>query len=752
MKDNIFIVFLLLLIFSAPTFAEIPDGMVPFDCPDISNAKFQFHYTRELIALATTKAPFNQVEDLYIQIHDYQADVFDKLVHYHSENLKAKNWHTIQEDSNTRLYILDGTTKKSPPTDNTVIGIFAVVKSDEDIYLLNVVGNILPEQIEKFLANLSELGIEISELKSLDELTLPKFEDTAEPMPLPTLFRVAGNLSTDDEKSKVVFSIPSSSSYTESHIGHWSYRGHPINSIQIHANEKKQVAAISDELKNGSDDITELLDDLLSKNGSADTPKFLVNTAEESVTIRAGESSDDTQPTMLAKSFRTQIGDPIHEIVVRGNQYTDANTIRKALENGSEEIEEVVKALPDSVPTFEQIELVIEEKDSQRTAIITAVEKPPAPRFYMDGGPQVGFNRVTGWKLGAQFESGFRRQEKNSMTFGISSSPEISRDDNSKIFGQIGYGFGNKQVHYQVGGSVIRNEPNSWNLGLTAQFHRAIGTIAPNLLSHYNDSGADFLRVIGAQDYPNYYLREGMEVALQWKPVIPTLSFKLALLAEAHDSLQKSTDWHFFNWRSKSKARENPVITPGHMRSIMFQYDLNTRTNHLGWHNTFSVEYSNAAFGSDYDFSRYQLHLRYARLFGKHQLRTRAIGSFSTAPLPIQRQFVIGGPGVLNGYPLYAFAGDQGYLFNIEYFLDLPQLFTWRNMQLNFDFDLFLVFFLDIGQTWNVTDETFTLMPKSDTGIGFQYGESDSFLRFNVAKALESKQSVQFNFVWFYSF
>lgn len=73
-------------------------------------------------------------------------------------------------------------------------------------------------------------------------------------------------------------------------------------------------------------------------------------------------------------------------------------------------------------------------------------------------------------------------------------------------------------------------------------------------------------------------------------------------------------------------------------------------------------------------------------------------------------------------------------------------------MQFNFDFDLFLVFFFDAGQAWPIVDETRTLVPKSDAGIGFQFGESDSFLRFNVAKAFESEQGAQFNFVWFYTF
>ena len=72
-------------------------------------------------------------------------------------------------------------------------------------------------------------------------------------------------------------------------------------------------------------------------------------------------------------------------------------------------------------------------------------------------------------------------------------------------------------------------------------------------------------------------------------------------------------------------------------------------------------------------------------------------------------------------------------------------------MQFDF-FNPFLVFFFDAGQTWNITDETHPLVPKSDAGIGLQFGENDSFLRFNVAQAFESEQGVQFNVLWFYSF
>ena len=142
--------------------------------------------------------------------------------------------------------------------------------------------------------------------------------------------------------------------------------------------------------------------------------------------------------------------------------------MRRALEKGPEEIEEAVKELPKAVPTFEKVDLVVEEKGLRRTAIITVVDKPIDPRFYMDGTPQIGFNRVTGWEIGTRIESGFRRQKNSGMSFGISSSPESTGDDNSNLFGQIGYGLSNKQTYYRAGGSAVWGEPYSWHLDVTA--------------------------------------------------------------------------------------------------------------------------------------------------------------------------------------------------------------------------------------------------------------------------------------------
>ena len=646
MKNLFYIIILLLLTTSPRTSAQTPDGTIPFDCPGMLNAKFQFHFTRELITLAVTTAPFNTVDDLYIQTYNNEAGVYDKLVRYYSEKLKAKNWNGIQEDGSIFLYILEETAALSQRANNTLTGIFAIVKGDEDIYLLNIVGSVPSQQVGQLLTDLGKLGIEIPELKSLPVLEF--------------------------------------------------------------------------------------------------------------------EEQSSSSPTR----FRTADGFPIYEVQIKGNQKIDRAEILETLEAGDENIEKAVETLRKKMGSkLEEVESSVKKENGRHIAVIT-VKEHSASRSSgsLQAIPMIRFNRVSGWKLGATVKMDLARARfSNGMP-------------TSNIFGYVGYGFGNKITDYEIGIDTMpfatytrfnnpEGDANRWyhGFGINAKVHGTTD-ITPNnvipyhLTNNFNDPFGLFYNISGAEDLHNYYLRRGFEIAFRWQK-LPRMEYlspphlvTLKLLAENHESLAKSTDWYLFNWRSTSKVRENPAITPGRMRSVMFEYDLNPRRNNFGWHNTFFVEHSNTAFGSDFDFTRYQLHLRYAHLLGKHQIRTRAVGSFSTASLPIQRQFTIGGPGVLNGYPLYAFSGDRGYLFNIEYFYSLPELFFWRNRQFDFDFNLFLVFFLDAGQTWNLTDDTRILVPKSDTGIGFQFGESDSFLRFNVAQAFESEQGVQFNVLWFYSF
>ena len=765
MRKSIVIIFLL-LIASGTTPAETPDGTIALDYPDAPRAKFQFHFTRELITLATTTALFDSVTNLYIQTYHYDTDIFDKFVQYYGETLKVENWRSLHEDGDVFLYILEAPNERSEASNSVVLGIFGVVKSDSDVHLLNIIGDMPRQQIGQVLGNLSQLGIEISALASLDAFKFQEPEEKQESMPLPTLFRTSGDqpnffsirFGRNGEGSR--FGLKFSMSHNQNLQGHWNYYGHPIEKVHIHSDSQSHITEIREALQEGSADIQEVLNNLPSPKAPKYKQKLIVRAWERSATIIVGNVPDHkNEPSMLSKQFRTEAGEPVHEILIEGHQSTHPDTVRKALEKGPEEIEKAIAALPSTIPDLERTRLRVEEKASRRTAILTVTEKPKPARFdFETGGPVITFNRVTGWGLGLRAESVFRAGKVGATPLGRS-WPRLQKarttalghswpsDPNgSRFFGNIGYGFGNKQVYYRVGGDAVTRKHDLWNFGLTAQFQRTTDAINPDFFYDQDAPGETFYRVVGGPDYRNYYLRTGVEVAVRWEPMIPNHLFKLSLLGETHESLRKSTDWHLFNWRSKSKARENPEITDGRLRSVTFRYDFNTRNDYLGWYNTFFAEHSSTTMGSEFDFTRYQVHLRYAHPFGRHRMRARAVGSFSTAPLPIQRQFTIGGPGLLNGYPLYAFTGDQGFLFNIEYFYRLPGLSEF------FGEDPFFVIFVDAGQAWNVSDEKYIFEPKSNAGMGWQLGETDAILRFNVSKAFEVDQGIRFDTVWFYSF
>ncbi len=768
MKITIFA--FLLLTGTALLHAQSPNGAIPFDCPDVPRAMFQFNLDRELISLISTDEPFNAVENLYVHTYDTKDGLFDKFVRYYSEKLQDNEWESFAKDENRQISILTETA-----SENICRGIFAVVKGRTGVHLLNVVGQIPKERIGELLANLNVIGIWIPELRALGEtIELPSVEtetvisETEEILldkkPV-TMFRI----SKDSSNPFVQFS----GSVQETHFADWTYRGQPIQEIQIQSrtktegiNHKERVNAVKDVFfgnivpKEGSEDLTVLLKKLSNSDVAKFVQKVTVNTGEKWVKIHLDDIPDEDGLIPLSKRYLTHDGNVIDEIQVEGNQSIEIDTIIMALENGPIEIEEATQKLSKSIPEFEDAHVGIKKNGQQRIAVISVDEKPLSFRGYINTIPRIGFNRVTGWELGARVETGSRFQNRKGITpfeFDWYSNIPIEKD-NSKLFAQFGYGFGNKELYYRVGGNRIWGKHNNWNLGLTAQFQRATTTIAPDLYAGYNETGALFLRLFGVPDHQDYYLRKGAEIALHGQ-LNRAIYSVVSLVWETHDSLQKTTDWHLLNWRSSSKVRENLVITPGNMHSIRFKTDYKNRNNYLGWHNTFLVEHSNRNFGSDFNWTRFQTHLRNAYPFGNNQLRSRFVMSSvvgkpaedhsGTALLPIQRQFIIGGIGTLNGYPLYTFAGDEGYLFNIELLLGLPNI-DINNINILKNWHLVLLY--DQAQVWNELDSGWKFKPKASAGIGLQIASEVDILRFNVAKAFESEQGIQFNFMFFYSF
>ena len=834
MKYAITKALIVLLFLINPTVrSQSDDCTVAFDCPNLPSSEFQFDLDKRVIAHVmedptSNIAPlFNNIDNLYLRSYRRKSVDIKEVVQYYTKTLKARGWKALGSSlrnngrtRNVRLYTFQ--------VSETIKGIFIIVRSGDDVYLINIVGEIPQKQLGELLLNLNQLGIEIPQLMSLKPRDLKIAPPAPPPTPETDISTPTPPISIDtDEKvdlspqenqkdEKVDLSPQENQEPTKA--WNWSFDGARIHNIQLQGVNGIESSNIVKVLENGSGDIAEVMPILASVllNSSkkvslrveekdarriaiitvGDLPITRTLSVLKSLTIsgpRGDQVHKSTSDKLVTQKSDTQTsavgtrflaGDvPIHEIRIQGNQKISETRIQQTLENGSEDIEQALKTLFKAMPYFEEVNLQVDEQNSRYIATVTVDEKPLSTNAYLGLNPPIrlGFNRVTGWEIGSGFAFGKRKDIGPLWAWSIRNSVI---DQTPRLFAKASYAFGNPHLHYRTGGTANWGKPYIWNLGLTAQIHRLTDVVAPELFPNYNNPLPIFQRIIGTPDLQNYYRRQGAEIVLQWSPVLPIHFFKLAVVAESHASLQRSTDWFVANWGSKLRVRENPPITPGQMRSIAFQYDLNNITNAVGWHNTLFIEHSNAAVGSDFDFTRLQLHFRYTFRLKNNRIRTRFLFGYSDSTLPIQRQFVIGGMAGLRGYPWsrpkneseglityksghtsspYAFTGDRGFLLNVEYYYRLSNIFSWGIFK-----NAFAIVFFDEGQVWNVSGPAYAFDPKGNIGIGLQFGEDnsvvavnvpgihtgrdDSVFRVNIAKAFESGTGIQVTTVWSHSF
>lgn len=804
MKYTITKALIVLLFLINPTVqSQSNNAAVTFDSPHLPPSEFHFDLDRRVIALVMEDPTsnigplFNNIDNLQLRSYRSRSVNLKEVVQYYEEALNERGWKVLGqpaqddvENDNLHLYTLR--------VDETIQGVFTIIKSGDDVYLINIVGEIPEKRLGDLLLNLHQLGIEIPELMSLK----PRDLEIAPPPPPPT-----PEIVTPSPVPPVTTNTPEevSPSLQEpqepAHPSHWTYDGKPIHDIQIQGINGIESSNIEKVLENGSGDMTEVMPILTtvllnsSKKPSLrveeqgakrvgvitveDLPITRTLSVLKSLKISGSDINkvhntfsklvpQESVPQIPAIGTRFLAGDvPIHEIRIQGNQKISDTQIQQALENGSEDLEQALKTLYKAMPYFDEVNLQVDEKNSKYVATIIVDEKPLSTDAYLGLNPplRLGFNRVTGWEIGTGFELG---KPKDVGPFWMWNLRNSENNYTPKLFGKASYAFGNPHVHYRMGGTANWGKPYIWNLGLTAQIHRLTEAVAPEMFPNYNNNASITQRIIGIPDLQNYYLRQGAEIALRWAPVMPIHSFKLAMVTESHASLQKSTDWFVTNWRSNLRVRENPPISPGQMRSLTLQYDFKDRANLLGWHNTLFIEHSNTAVGSDFNFTRLLLHLRYAFRLQNNRIRTRFLFGFSDSALPIQRQFVIDGIGGLRGYSWrkqdsdseglityksghrsspYTFAGDRGFLLNIEYHYRLSNLLSWRFLKY-----AFAIVFFDEGQVWNVSGPKYTFNPKGNIGIGLQFGASDNIFRVNVARAFESGKGIHVTTVWAHSF
>ncbi len=801
-----------LLILSSAANAQPQSGRIPFDYPNEPFVEFRFDLDRSMIALvmedvdSDSVSLFDTLEHLHLRA--YKARHFDKMLDHYGTSLKIRGWSALEKSANCHLYTLTQNeivigvfiVVKSEKTVYQHSGD----TGRKALYLINIDGRLAPKRVSELVGNLNQVGIDVPELSAfgarrnttsastllrmpegdpIHDVQIQANQTTIEPQirtaleegpdeiiaamatlrsKLPAIQTLTARIDTESDMRIATFTVtaqPDAVSLPTTSITRGdetpqdqplptrfrTSEGKPIHEVRIRGNQTISEADIQSGLENGPEDIVKAIAYLPLPDLNRVVVEIEGDDTRRVATIIVAKQPDTqllaiSSPTGLWTAAR----DPIHEIRIQGNQQISEEEIRDVLENGPDGIDKAIDNLRKALPYFSRVSLLFENDGMRRVAIITVVERRLSSDYYLHPAPLVHFNRVTGWLLGAHLEAGKRRQIGPLWMWDIPSSVKAHL---SKVFGEVGYGFGNRDLNYRVGGDMIWNQPDVSSLGVSAQIHRATTAIAPELFPRY-DGVSDAFWGLG---FHNYYLSKGVETSVRWEPVVPTHSLKLTMHAESHKSLEKTTDWQFGNWGSESEAEENPPITSGQLRSTTFRYDLNTRQDrNVGWHNTLLVEHSNPAVGSDFDFTRFQLQLRYAASRGEDLIRTRLVLGAATSALPIQRQFIIGGRGTLSGYPLYAFAGDHVSLLNLEYFyrLPLPNPYGWEWLNHS---KTYAILYLDQGQVWNMSDKPYRFDPKTTVGIGLQFGQ-ESPLRFNLSKPLESERGVHFDLMWYSSF
>ncbi len=425
--------------------------------------------------------------------------------------------------------------------------------------------------------------------------------------------------------------------------------------------------------------------------------------------------AETPMPPLPATRFVDRKGKPIHKIEIKGNQEISTAQIKNKLEMGPDDFNNSVKLMRSLLP-FERVRWGIHEKEGKRIATITVIEKDRVnSNFSLTG----GFNRIDGWRLGPALE--------------LSKEPDLWTPPRLKLFGELTYGFSSKAWNYTLGTQTAESALSRWHLTISARIHRLTAVRDQTVLPH---NGEQFtMAFLYGGDYRDYYERDGSELSVRWHPAGSSHSVTLTALDENHWSLGKTTDWSLF--RRGAIKTENTRITPGHLRSATLQYDFNRKASDRPFdsrHHAFSIEHGDAAVGSDFDFTRFEADFRKYERIGEAGLAVRFKVGTSRGTLPIQRQFIIGGPGTLRGYDLYEFTGNHTVLYNLEYHFSAEEIDPG-----------FL--FLDAGHAWDTLSDFALADIKVNIGIGLAASNDEDFsFRVTLAQALEREDAPKFRF------
>ena len=325
------------------------------------------------------------------------------------------------------------------------------------------------------------------------------------------------------------------------------------------------------------------------------------------------------------------------------------------------------------------------------------------------GFPILQFNRVHGLVLGA----------------GGTLATQLAGKE--QVFGAVSRGTASKTWDYHAGIEKIFFNRRTLKLGATLY---KLTDISSN--TALRPGNVSLNAIYYGFDLQDYYQRQGAQGWITYT-VSDWHYLRLALTTEAHNNLSKSTDWSYLD-RNRPK-RGNSRIDRGVLESVSLIYAFDTRDHKAstrrhfhtysyanertqrGWRGQFGIE----IVGGDYAFNLYRFELmRYTRLFGPHHLHVRVAGDFSDAPLSRQSLLHLGGGTTVRGYGFNRFAGDNRFVFNLEYRLIKETVLTGSDVVLGWT----LSSFLDAGRVWWHDESAFsdfdalTTQFRTSVGVG----------------------------------
>lgn len=343
----------------------------------------------------------------------------------------------------------------------------------------------------------------------------------------------------------------------------------------------------------------------------------------------------------------------------------------------------------------------------------------------------------------------FRYNRVEGLFLGLQSPHQYFWDIDKKltIFGSIGYGFGIHRWEYNIGfARQLKSNNNLFEAGIEA--HNTVDSRDHWLIGNLENS---LSALLFKYDYKDYFLRKGFSTWLSYNKrlEITDIQMKFAFNNDNHSTLEKHVNWSLF--RSKRFFRENPDISDGNVKSLIFLFTIHKSDDkkfHLaGWSASTSAEFAGKSLKGDYDFNRYIIDIRRYQPISKYDnINIRLRIASSHGDLPLQYKFELGGIATLPAYSYKEFQGNRLLLANFEYIVNGSMFSDETTFPLSLLDKFNLILFYDAGFINKVANsESFTSgfqnfkinSLKSDYGFGV--GSIDGKYRLSFAWKTDRK-------------